>query len=360
MDFFDSERIQTHYNIESTVELKVKDSEFAFTSKNMPTQSIENNQYFHALADNKEFEAILKQHKVKVTADDFAYMERYFESQLEEAKEMIEKYNKLINKASKKENSRANLMIEIISGTNINTENGKYMPFVEVSQCFPKNPNQKGSMATVSAEPSTRATERFDQLNSIVQKTKSDRNSEFMRASFKNELVMSTSLPIKPNEDGVYEWSKLFNLAIDPILCEKSGSHNTSLESLLRSEKANTHNITINLYRTKRDKFRAQKLGQSRSFYILQFKNQEVNQMVLDFREDYESHSQGKVTIRTQFIQDEILTFNEIINSYNRRCELISQCIDIFDVQRQTFIEENELKKSSRKYQEGNDSEGGS
>jgi len=69
--------------------------------------------------------------------------------------------------------------------------------------------------------------------------------------------------------------------------------------------------------------------------------NQEVNQMTLDFRDNYESKSQGKIWIRMQYIQDEIISLKEVISAFQSRRELISSWIELFESQRQIYRDEH-------------------
>ena len=328
-----SARILSNYKIESGLDVSLNNSNHHISTKNLPSKSIENNQYFHVMPDNREFNTILYQKKVKVVPKDFDIMERYFDCQLDEAKEMSEKYAKLMHQAGQNQNMKAQLILEVISGHGINTDNGKYMPFVEVTQSCAKTSTMISSMAG-SEVNSTNRTDQVDFLtNSNKTSSKNEGIKDSFRTSFKNEIMLSTRLPTKPTDTGAFEWSKMFRLVID----HQNGDN--SYGSILRTEKNNAHNITINLYRTKKSKCKAQKLGQSRSFFTLNFKNQEVNNTVVDFRDNFEAKSQGRVSIRTQYIADQYLLYRDILDAYKHRIELILECSELFQKQKKREME---------------------
>lgn len=217
------------------------------------------------------------------------------------------------------------------------------MPFVEVSQCYYPNTSLKASKAFGNDFSTTSATERLDSYANSFKRSRGEESKGSFRQSSQNELVFSTDLPIKPNEEGVYEWSKYFQLHIDPLLMEKSMSRESGYESLHKSESKNSHNITFDLYQTKKNKCKGQKLGTSRSFYLQHLKNQEVHKLTLDFRDDFESKSYGKIWIRMQYIRDELLYFKEMLLNIQNRIDLIKKWTELFSLQKASFREEYKL-----------------
>ena len=136
-----------------------------------------------------------------------------------------------------------------------------------------------------------------------------------------NKLVLSTSVPIKPTKDESYEWCRFFQMHFDRDWSEKDKS------------------FTVSLYRTKRNKNRCEKIGQSRSFFLVHLKHQELKELSLEFKESYESKWEGKVIMRMQYVNDELSLYTQILEENLKRRDLIIKWIDILTLQIQGYRE---------------------
>ena len=225
----------------------VRDRANSIPMKVLPPKTLENNQYFYSLPDNSEFMHISRQTEISTTLKDCETMLRYFEAELEDIKQMIEKYYILLGQANQSSWKSA-LLLEVIWGYDIDTDNGKYMPFLEVTQISSSSTLIDTKNSDMS---STNKTNKAENLNTSYHTTKGGYTNEQLDSLLKNELLLSTTLPWKPNEESMYEWSNYISIPIDISTIEKYTIKDFSIESLIRCEKASTNNIMINLYRTK-------------------------------------------------------------------------------------------------------------
>jgi hypothetical protein len=135
-----------------------------------------------------------------------------------------------------------------------------------------------------------------------------------------SKLILSTPIPVVINEEGVYEWWRFFQLNFDSESIEKERS------------------VTVNLFRTKKNKDNWEQLGRSNSFYIVHLSGQEVKEIVLDFKDDYDSKSEGKIKLRLQYVLDEQSLFSDLIKAFEEHKALIEIWIVILEEQREKYM----------------------
>jgi hypothetical protein len=136
-----------------------------------------------------------------------------------------------------------------------------------------------------------------------------------------SKLILSTPIPVQRNGEGDYEWWRFFQLNFDLESIEKERS------------------ITVNLFRTKKNKDNWEQLGRSNSFYIVHLSGQEMKEIVLDFKDDYDSKSEGKIKLRLQYVLDERLLFRDLIKAFEEHKALIEIWIDILEEQREKYMQ---------------------
>lgn len=173
-----------------------------------------------------------------------------------------------------------------------------------------------------------------DQLDSMT--IDLNREEKLYENAFKDsikssKLMLSTPVPVQPNEEGVYEWCRFIQLNFDQESVEKERS------------------ITVNLFRTKKKKESWEQLGRSNSFFIVHLSGQELKEMVLDFRNSYDSKSEGKVKLRLQYVHDERQLFSDLVKAYEEHKALIEIWIIILEEQRENYLSSlaNNLKDNS-------------
>jgi hypothetical protein len=173
-----------------------------------------------------------------------------------------------------------------------------------------------------------------DQLDSmIIDLNREDKAFEnvFKESIKSSKLILSTPIPVQPNEEGVYEWCRFIQLDFDPDCVEKERS------------------ITVNLFRTKKKKDKWEQLGRSNSFFIVHLSGQELKEMVLDFRDSYDSKSEGKVKLRLQYVHDQRQLFSDLVQAYEEHKALIEIWIVILEEQRENYISRlaNDIKDNN-------------
>lgn len=148
-----------------------------------------------------------------------------------------------------------------------------------------------------------------------------DNNSPPVSVNLKSsKLVLSTPVPCVPNDEGIYEWSRFFKLQFDPSCIEKEKS------------------ITVNLFKTKKSKSKCEKLGTSKSFFLCHFRHQEVKDMMLEFKDSYDSKCEGRVHLRMQYVLDEHQLFTDIFTRYQERIKLLMKCSETLDNQKAVHL----------------------
>jgi hypothetical protein len=175
------------------------------------------------------------------------------------------------------------------------------------------------------ADPnSTTGTDQIDSMSTCLRNTEDEKVDKISRKSTKSsKLVLSTPIPIERIEDGTYEWSRFFPLIFDSTCVEKERS------------------ITVNLYRTKSNKNKWEKLGRSKTFFLIHLRHQEVKEVMLEFKDSYEDVCDGKVLLRLQYIFNEAELFNEIFKCYEERWNLIMEWLSILERQTEKHREKN-------------------
>lgn len=81
--------------------------------------------------------------------------------------------------------------------------------------------------------------------------------------------------------------------------------------------------FSVNLYKTKKERRKAKQFGKPKTFFLLHFKDQKIHDVTLDFRESFQSPTEGRVELRVQHINNEKALFSEIIKKLTRREQLI-------------------------------------
>jgi len=289
--------------------------------RNLPARTVENNKHFHTSPDNSMFTEIVKNKAVKILPMEFSEMEEYFADQLVEWKHYVEQYSKLLDASYKSQRKDPTLLMEIISGQDIDWDKGKFSPFVEVFQ-------NVGSQSSPSEgkfdADSTKGTDRVESFYDVLRKSEAAAMSKQGEGPSSSKLVLSTPIPIKPNKEGVFEWWRFFQMCFENDWSEKERT------------------FTIGLYRAKKNKSKWEKLGKSRSFYLVHLKNQELKETMLEFKDSYEAQWQGRVLIRMQYVYDKSALYREIFESYEHRKDLIEQSIEILHLQRQSHLKRAE------------------
>lgn len=193
-------------------------------------------------------------------------------------------------------------------------QNKRNTPFVEVIQNVASMPLVlKQSLADPN---STTGTDQIDSMSTCLRNTEDEKVDKISRKSTKSsKLVLSTPIPIGQTEEGAYEWSRFFPLTFDSTCVEKERS------------------ITVNLYRTKTKKNKWEKLGRSKTFFLIHLRHQEVKEVMLEFKDSYEDVWEGKVLLRLQYIFNEAELFNEIYKCYEERWNLIMDWLSILEQQ---------------------------
>ena len=102
--------------------------------------------------------------------------------------------------------------------------------------------------------------------------------------------------------------------------------------------------FTISLFRTKKNKNKAEKLGQSRSFFLVHLKHQELREVNLEFKDSYESKCEGKIIFRMQYIEDEMALYSKILAENIKRRDLIHKWIEILNKQIQSHRESEQIQ----------------
>lgn len=87
--------------------------------------SLENNKYFHPFPDNKVYHNIRKSKKINVLPAEYAQAMKDLEIQLDEAENHIQQYQYLLNESKIKPKELPKVLMEIISGHQINATKGK-------------------------------------------------------------------------------------------------------------------------------------------------------------------------------------------------------------------------------------------
>ena len=108
-------------------------------------------------------------------------------------------------------------------------------------------------------------------------------------------IVYCTPYHIEPNFKGIYNFNKTFLLFFD--------------ENKIDKEKY----FTVNLYKTNRSNTKNKRFGKPSTFYLTNFKDQKVKEISLDFRDSFQSQSEGRVKFRFQYIHDEEALYRNIL-----------------------------------------------
>ena len=169
-----------------------------------------------------------------------------------------------------------------------------------------------------------------------MRKSESIRSSNNQELTDPNKIVFSTQVPIKSNKEGVFEWWRFFQMHFD---CDKNDKDKS---------------FTVSLFRTKKGKKKSEKLGQSRSFFLIHLKHQELKEVNLEFKDSYESKSQGRVIMRMQYIKDEITLYAKILDENIKRKDLILKWIDILNKQIQSHRESEQKLENSPSIEDQN------
>lgn len=152
---------------------------------------------FHPFPNNAELTELINDRKFKITAAEYRSVLEEMNNLLEATKENTAKYAKFAKEAEDRPLKSPKLLIEVISGHDISLTKWKKTPFVEVIQ------NDRGLMK--SFHGTMNVSDRFDSMqdNSI--------NTSFGGPTrdtmdTQNNLVLSTDIPVYPNEEGDFEW----------------------------------------------------------------------------------------------------------------------------------------------------------
>ena len=245
---------------------------------------------------------IINDKKLKITTSEFSSVIKELNDLLETAKDSQIKYSELYKESLDINWGPPTLLVEVLSGHGISLTKHKRMPFVEIIQ------NTQNGMCSFrnSMAPSqtTFGTDQLDSFNTSLGVV--DRNT----TTFQNNLVWSTPIPISPNEEGVFHWCKFFKLVYDSECIEKERS------------------ITVNLFRTKKDKNKCDQIGKSKTFFLNHIRHQKCKDVKLEYKDGYESTCGGILNLRLQYVHNERCLFKELAEKYEEQRELITQAID--------------------------------
>ena len=296
------------------------------------TQKIctENDKQFHPFPNNVELIEIINDKKLNISKTEMSSVLNDIDEIYNIARNNTLKYSKLLEEARKLPLKEPKLLVEVISGHDILLSKSKKMPFVEVIQNA--NSLMKSFRNSLSYNQ-TFGTEQIDSFNTSI--------GPKVRSSYsqKNSLVLSTQIPIQVNEEGIYEWHRFFQLVYDPTCIEKERS------------------ITVNLFRTRKDKNKWDQLGKSKTFFLNHMRDQEMKEMTLEYREGYDSTWNGIVNLRLQYVHNERVLFEELTKKYQEQQELISKFIlsleGMSKDQRKTKPESSQIEDSGHSQKAG-------
>jgi hypothetical protein len=234
----------------------------------------------------------------------------------------ISEYKKLIDDYSKLEKPEKLLIVEVVSGSKFKNEVTGHTPFVEIAQDMKFVPSWKVKKMTkcvdgvIEENYLASSFARYVNSNTKVESDKTPDEEYKNKGNHldfelgKNKFIYSTNIDSKPNDRNIYEWSKMTKFYFDSEIPEKMMY------------------FSVNLYKTKKKREKAKQFGIPKTFYCLHFNNQKVNEIVLDFRESFQSASEGHVNMRIQYIFDHVPLFKKILKSLEKREKLLLRILD--------------------------------
>lgn len=188
--------------------------------------------------------------------------------------------------AESKEKPDIRLTIEIVSGSDFKLKSSKFTPFIEISQDVEQLPDSEKDV--IKNLSSIKASKMDNLVTTRVSTYCHDGEVlEQVDEVHKSKIIHSTPVPCRPNDQGIYMWSKCVKLIYNPELKETA------------------RYFAVNLYKTKKHRRKSKKFGKPKTFNLVHLRDQKVNDIALDFRESFQSPSEGKVMLRIQYIHDE-------------------------------------------------------
>ncbi|CAI2367839.1 unnamed protein product [Moneuplotes crassus] len=154
-----------------------------------------------------------------------------------------------------------------------------------------------------------------EESSKIITKTESFDNS-LRKEVTETQLKLSTPPSIRPNIKGIYDWNCQGKFYFKQDIPEKSLTFSISL---LKSKIK---------YSAPLNRKKAVMIGKPKSFFCMNLRSQKVEEIELDFRESFDSETEGKVFLRVQYIYDQISLINDVLASLKRSEELILTLLD--------------------------------
>jgi hypothetical protein len=192
-----------------------------------------------------------------------------------------------VDLAELKEKPDIRLTIEIVSGSDFKLESSKYTPYIEVSQDIEQLPEKEKALVKHFESNKAGSADKNLVTTRVSTYCHDGEILEQLDEVYHTKIIHSTPVPCRPNDKGIYTWSKCVKLIYNPELKE-TGRY-----------------FAVNLYKTKKHKRKSKKFGKPKTFNLVHLRDQKVNDIALDFRETFQSPSEGKVMLRIQYIHNE-------------------------------------------------------